>query len=271
MHSTFTLLSILRYSAAKAWSDMWRMYSPLSWTFGWMSRVVMQVVFFAVIGILLDSPDAIRYLFIGGAVMITATEALNSVASITWERWQGTMPLLVAAPSRMWPVFVSGSVQWVPSGVLTSSVGLFAIAPIFGVAWTPGRAMAAFACLIVAAITTYFFAMFLGALALAATSIRSLISNVAQIGMMLVCGVVVPISYWPGILQNLGRALPLTHALAAVRDIADPPVGVSLTARVGTGVGLATLVGLGWLLAAALLLERLAAFGRRSGSIDFAD
>lgn len=264
-------LRVMRYSTYNAWVDMWSMYSPLGWAVGWVSRVLMQVMFFAIIGVLLGSPEAVRYLFIGAAVMVTAMEALTSVASTTWERRQGTMPLLVAAPSRLWPVFVGRSIQWVPSGVLTASVALFALGPFFGVTLTPVRAVAVFGCLVVAGVTTYFLAMVLGAVVLTAMSMRNVVSNIAQVLMMLICGVMVPVTFWPEPVQAAAQAVPLTHALAAVRTLTDTPAGAPVAGEALAAVGLALAVGAAWLAVAALILERLAAAGRRSGSIEFAD
>lgn len=264
-------LRVLRYSTYNAWVDMWAMYSPAGWAVGWVSRVLMQVIFFAIIGRLLESSDAVRYLFVGMVVMVAAMEALTSVASTTWERRQGTMPLLVAAPTRLWPVFVGRSVQWVPSGILTSSVAMFGLGPLFGVTFSPGRAVAVFGCLVVASISTYFLAMVLGAMVLAAMSLRNVVSNIAQALMVLVCGVVVPVAFWPAPVQAAAQAVPLTHAVAAVRVLADAPAGAPVAGEVLGQIGLALAVGLGWLIVAALVLERLAAAGRRSGSIEFAD
>jgi ABC-2 type transport system permease protein len=261
----------IRYSTYNAWVDMWAMYSPLGWVVGWMSRAMLQVVFFAIIGVLLDSPDAVRFLFIGVAVMIAATEALTSTATTTWERRQGTMPLLVAAPTRLWPVFAGRSIQWIPSGVLTASVALFGLGPFFGVTFSPVRAVAVFGCLIVASVTTYCLAMVLGAIVLNAMSLRNVVANVAQVLTTLTCGVTVPVTFWPGWVQATVQAVPLTHALSSVRTLADTPAGTPVAAEVLTGVGPALAVGAGWLVLAALMLERLAVAGRRSGSIEFAD
>jgi ABC-2 type transport system permease protein len=271
MPDLLTPLRILRYSTVNAWADMWVMYSPLGWATAWLGRVVMQVVFFAMIGVLLDSPDAVRFLFIGNAVMITSLEALIAVASTTWERRQGTLPLLVASPSRLWPVFVGRSVQWLPSGVVTASVALFAVGPAFGVTWTPARALAAFGCLVVVAVSTYCVSLTLAALVLAVMELRNVVSNIAHVVMMLTCGVMVPVSFWPGWVQGLAQALPLTHALAAVRTLADAPPGAAVTGDVAADLVTALGIGAVWLAIAALLLERLAASGRRTGSIEFAD
>jgi ABC-2 type transport system permease protein len=263
-------LRVLRRSAANAWADLTVVYTPVTWTVGWLGRVVTQVVFFALIGVLLRSPEQVRYLFVGNAVMATAMEAMMCVASTTWERRAGTLPLLVAAPSRLWPVFVGRSLQWLPSGIATASVALFIVGPLFGITWTAGRAAAAFGCLVVVALSTYCLGLALAAVVLAAMNLRNIVSNVSYTGMMLICGVMVPVGFWPGWVQALARTIPLTHALAAVRTLAAPP-GTPLAGRVTTGCALALATGLGWLALAAVLLEVLAAVGRRTGSIEFVD
>lgn len=264
-------LRVVRYSLANAWADMWVMYSPLTWTLGWLGRVVAQVIFFAIIGILLDSPEATRYLFIGNAVLVTAMEALLVIPSSTWERRQGTMPLLVASPSLLSPVFVGRSVQWLPSGVLTSSVALFAVGPAFGVTWTLGTALATVGCLVVVAVTTYCLGLVVAACVLAAMELRNVASGIVYMTMMLICGVMVPATFWPGWVQAIAQALPLTHALSAIRVLADPPAGGVPAEQVLLPLLVAAGIGGGWLLLAALLLEWLAAAGRRSGSIEYAD
>ncbi len=250
---------------------MWVIFSPLTWSLGWVGRVLVQVVFFALIGLLLDSDDAVRYLFIGNAVMITAMEATMSVTTATWERRQGTLPLLVAAPTRLWPVFVGRSLQWLPTGVITASVALFALGPAFGVGWTPTRALTVLACLVVVAMATYCFALLLGALVLSAMDLHNVISNVAQATTMLIAGVMVPMTFWPGWVQAAAQALPLTHGLAAIRTVIDSPTVAPVAGEVMIGLLVTIGVGAAWLLVAALLLEYLAVTGRRSGSIEFAE
>ena len=271
MHEILRPLRVLRYSAANAWADMWVIFSPLTWSLGWVSRVLVQVVFFALIGLLLESEEAVRYLFIGNAVMITAMEALMSVTTTTWERRQGTMPLLVIAPTRLWPVFVGRSVQWLPTGVITASVALFVLGPAFGVGWTPTRALTVLGCLVVVSVATYCFALFLSAIVLTAIDLHNVISNMAQATTMLIAGVMVPVSFWPGWVEAIAQALPLTHGLAAIRSVVAAPAVAPVAGEVVPGVLLTLGVGAIWLLSAALLLERVAAAGRRSGSIEFTE
>lgn len=197
--------------------------------------------------------------------MVTAHEVMMCVASTTWERTAGTLPLLVAAPTRLWPVFVGRSLHWLPSGVATASVALFAVGPAFGIRWTPVSAVAAFGCLVLVAVTTYGFGLAIAAVVLAAPNLRNVVSNVVITLMMLVCGVMVPVSFWPAWVGVLARAVPLTHGLAAVRAVAAGDGGALGHCAAALAVGGA------WYIVAALLLERLATRGRRTGSIDFTD
>lgn len=89
--------------------------------------------------------------------------------------------------------------------------------------------------------------------------------------MMLICGVMVPVSFWPGWMQVIAQTLPLTHGLAAVRALADPTASPVAAGEVALPLLVAGGLGAGWLLLAALLPERLASAGRRTGSIEFAD
>lgn len=260
-------LVVLRHSAANAWADLRVIYTPVSWTFGWLGRIVMQVVFFALVGLLLDSPEQTRFLFVGNAVMVTAHEVMMCVASSTWERMAGTLPLLVVAPSRLWPVFVGRSLQWLPSGVATASVALFVVGPAFGLEWTVGSAAGAFGCLVLVAVTTYGFGLAVAAVVLAFVSLRNVVSNVVVTLMMLVCGVMVPVSFWPPWVGRIADAVPLTHGVAAVRAVHDGAGPAVVLGRCGAALA----VGAVWYVVAALLLERLAARGRRTGSIDFAE
>jgi ABC-2 type transport system permease protein len=249
---------------------MWVMFTPASWTFGYLSRLLTQVIFFALIGVLLDSPDLVRFLFIGNAVVFMAFEAFISVATTTWERRQGTLPLLVAAPLPLWPVFVGRSVQWLPTGLLSSSAALFALGPFFGVTWRLTQALAVCAALVVIGVSMYCMALVFGALVLAAMEMRNVVYNVATTAMMMICGVMVPLAFWPDWVGAVANAVPLTHGLTAIRTLAESPSVGPVAREVGTHLLVAVGIGAVWLIAAAVLLERLAALGRRSGSIDFA-
>lgn len=263
-----TLWRAVLASTRNAWADFAAAFTPLSWTFGWLGRIVAQVIFYALIGSLLGSEEKVRYLYIGAAVLATAMETMLVVPTSTRERYSGTLPLLVASPSPLWPVFLGRSVQVLPSGIATASVALFLIGPLFGLRFTFATGLAAFGVLVLVAFTTYGYALALGALVLRHMRVRNWATNLSYIVMMLVCGVTVPLTFWPLWMQGVGYVFPLTHGLDAIRHLED---GSATVPVVLSDIGLAVLVSLVWYVIGAYSLERLATTGRRDGSIEFAE
>ncbi|GAB3538417.1 hypothetical protein GCM10027403_24790 [Arthrobacter tecti] len=259
-------LNVVRSAAHIALADFRTVYSPLTWCVGWLGRVIMQVLFFAVIGLLLKEPGAILYLFIGQAVFLTASETLFAIQSTQWERASGTLGLLTVAPARSWPVFVGRSLQWMPSGVGTASIVLFGIGPLLGVEWSLPAAVAAVVGLACVACGTYGMALFVAAFVLRVPHWRNVVANLVQSAHTLLCGVVVPVGFWPEGVQLVAQVFPITHGLAAIRAVQG-----TQSVSVGTigQLGLCLSIGLGWLVLAVFMFERFAQHGRRTGSIDF--
>lgn len=259
------LWRIIGAAMRTAWADLRTTYTPLTWSVGWLGRIVMQVAFFALIGLLLDDADAVVYLFVGQAVMACVVEVFMSVASTTWERAIGTLALLVSAPGELWPVFVGRSVQWLPSGIATASVALFAVGPFFGVSWTLPAALAAFGVLVLTAVSMYPVALCVASVVLRGPRWRNVASNVSHVLVMLISGVTVPTLIWPGWVQVVGQGLPITHGLAVIRDLqaAAASVGPALAGAAWTA-GL----GLVWFVLAGVGFTMFGEAGRRDGSID---
>jgi ABC-2 type transport system permease protein len=259
--------TVLRQSALAGFADYAILYTPRSWTFGWLGRVLCQVAFFALIGRLLGSPEAEHSLLVGNAVMMAAVDSLFVVSSTTWERRAGTLPLLVCSPTSPLLVFTGRSVQWVVSGTATTLISLFGLGLLFGVPMATPAALAAVPLVALVSTATYFFGLTLGALVLRAMELRIVVNNVIQLVMMAICGVQVPVEFWPRWVEYVATVLPVTHGLAAVRTaLAGGPAG-----RVAAEGALEAAVAAGWLVLAGLVFDRLAERGRRDGSIEFGD
>lgn len=259
-------LRIVGYSAANAWADMRAIYTWKTWTIGWLGRMLAQVTFFTLLGRVVGGSAGATYLVVGNALMTCVIESMSVVASTSWERAAGTLGLLAASRARLTPVFVGRSLQWPVSGTGTSLVALFVLGPLFGLRWRPGQILPAVVLVMLTAITTYFVGLMLAALVLNVSRIRNIVSNVAYWVMMAICGVQVPVGYWPHWVRWLADALPLTHLLAALRALVG---GQGLTVVAGhAAAGL--LAGLVWLTAAHCAFTVLLRRGRREGTIEFA-
>lgn len=258
-------LRVLRWSAASALADLRAIYTWKTWTFAWLLRILCQVAFYALIGRLLGSDDAVEYLLIGNAVFVGVGSVLFIVPSTSWERAAGTLPLLIASPSRPFVVFAGRSAQWIIDALGVSVISLFGIGLVFGLHFPFPAALWAIAILLVTFLSVYWFGLAVAGLILGRPALRNVAGNVAGLTIMILAGVQVPTAFWPDWLQVVAQGLPVTHGLLAIRQVLDGRGDVSGL------VALEVAVGFAWFLVAAVTFRMLAERGRRDGSIEFGD
>lgn len=258
-------LRIFARAARTGLGDLRTNYTWWSWASGWLLRCLMEVAFFGLIGLLLQSREAIFFLLIGRGLFVGVAEVMWVIQSTAWERASGTLPLLVTAPGRVWPVFAGRSTQWLPSAMATSLVSLLIVPAAFGFVLTPAE-LAAFVVVVpVTIVASYGFALPIAALVLRRPSWRNAASNVTHNVMGLVCGVLVPVAFWPLPVQWFAQVFPVTHSLAGLRSVLEggdaswPLLVVSLAVTLALGAL--------WFVVGAWLLERFAE-AARDGSID---
>jgi ABC-2 type transport system permease protein len=256
---------IFRVAVMSGIADFRTIYTWRTWLAGWLLRVLFQVAFFALIGRLLDSPETTRYLLVGNAASIAAVEACFVCASTVWERQTGSLPLLVAAPASPLIAFAGRSVFWLGSGTVSASIALFALAPVFSVDLPLARTPLAVLAIVVVGVSVYCFALVLAGFVLRAPEMRNIAGNVAHLSLAVLCGVQVPVTYWPEPVQVVASVLPMNHGLAALRALLDgePLAGACWSLLLECAVAAA------WFGVAALTFNRFVEGGRRSGSIEF--
>jgi ABC-2 type transport system permease protein len=261
-----TAPTVLRYAVASGFADFAVVYTWRGWLFGWLSRVLCQVAFFALIGRLLGSATATRYLLIGNAVLIAVIESTLVIASSQAERRAGTLPLLLAAPTSLALVFTGRGVQWLASGTASASIALFALAPAFGVRLPLPGALLAVPLIAAVSASAYALGLCLAALVLRAGQLRNLVGNLTWWLIGLGAGVQVPATFWPRWLRVVAAGLPATHGLHAIRAVTGGDWAAALR-----GAALELAVGSGWLALAVLAFHRFARRARRHGNVDFGD
>lgn len=258
-------LRIFAFAARTGLGDLRTNYTWWSWASGWLLRCLMEVAFFGLIGLLLQSREAIFFLLIGRGLFVGVAEVMWVIQSTAWERASGTLPLLVTAPGRVWPVFAGRSTQWLPSATATSLVCLLVVPAAFGFALTPVE-LAAFVLVVpVTIVASYGFALPIAALVLRRPSWRNAASNVTHNVMGLVSGVLVPVAFWPLPVQWFAQIFPVTHSLSGLRTVLEggdaswPLFVLSLAVTLALGAL--------WFVVGSWLLERFAE-AARDGSID---
>lgn len=266
MKSARETAAVLRYAFLSGWHDYQTIYTWKTWLVGWFLRVVAQVSFFGLIGQLLGSQQATEFLVVGNAVLLAALGTMFSIASTSWERWQGTLPLLVACPTGSVLVFLGRSTFWIPDAISSSLGTFFVCAAIFDIALPWPSVLLVVPLVTLVALSTYCLGVFLGGLVVRNPNLRNLVANLTWLTMAAICGVNVPLSFDPEPLRWLANGLPLTHGLQAIRGIVDGEAASTIAVQ----AGLEAVVGAIFLALAFLTFDRFAERGRRDGTIEFA-
>jgi ABC-2 type transport system permease protein len=107
------------------------------------------------------------------------------------------------------------------------------------------------------------FGLTLGSIGMRARDVF-MIANVAYYLMWLLCGVNIPLDALPGWLEQIGRLMPLTHGIAAAREIAAGASLGSVSGLVWTEVA----VGVAWGTIAFGLVRWFEYEGRRRASLE---
>jgi ABC-2 type transport system permease protein len=144
---------------------------------------------------------------------------------------------------------------------------LFLLGPALGIRYSAPQALAVVLGLAVSVAGTYALALACAAVVLRAARYRNLASNLVHAVMALICGVNVPVGFWPIPIQWFAQIFPVTHGLGAARSALAAEGGHVITAAV-PHLATAAVISLAWFIIAVLLLEHFASSARRSGTID---
>lgn len=258
---------VLRHATAFAITELGAIYSWQVWVFGWVLRILAQIIFYTLIGVLLDDPEVVKFLLIGNVALIAGSSGMFAIASTQWERYAGTLPLLVAAPSRVMWVFLGRSVEWLADGLATSVLGLLIVGSIFDVSLSISQILRVVPLLLLVIVATYGMGTFLGAIVLRKPDVRNVVLNLATGVMAIVTGANFPVEFLATPVQWFAHIFPLTHGLRAIRET----IAGAQWSAIAPDVGICLGVGVLWIAIAALTFERFAESGRQDGSIEFGD
>lgn len=256
----------MRFAAVSGfWDTLGSVYTPTSWLFGLFARMLAQVAFFASLGRVLGTQEAVRFLLVGNVAMAAAASSLTVTTATVGERHSGTLPLLVASPSTPLTVLMGRGASFIPNGLVTALGAALIVGPLFGVTLPALRIPALVALLVLVGLTTYMAATFLAGLVLRAPATQRTVANVGRLTMMAFCGVSVPLGFFPDAVQWAASVLPLTHGVEAIREL----YGSARFTVILADAGLEALVALGWMTSSLATFGRLAEHGRRDGSVVF--
>lgn len=170
---------------------------------------------------------------------------------------------MLASPASRLALFLGRAVPSIATGFLVATISFVLGAAILGVTVEADEILGLCVAVIASSYACTAFGLSLGALGLRGRNI-SLFADTVGGCMLLVSGANVPIDRLPEWLQAIGSVLPLTHGIAAAREIAD---GASL-AEAGNLIVTELLVGSSYLVIRLLLLRLFEYEVRRTATLN---
>lgn len=246
--------------------EFFAIYSPIGYVLSFVPRVGLQLAFFYLVAEFVGGKDLRAFLLVGNAAQLSVHTVLVFASNgIGRELSGGTLVLLLATPARAALVLTGRGLAVAANGVLTAAIGLAIALVAIGAPVGPGHLLAAAGLLTVMALSSYGLALALGGAMLRYPAYMAVASNLVAIGMMVLCGVTVPVEFMPAPLQALATILPLTHGLAALRALlagGPPEQIVALVVR-------EVIIGIGYLLVATAAFRYFLQRARQRGTLDF--
>lgn len=243
LSSTVRLLALGVVSSA---TDHRRMFTWRSWTFGWLARLLAQVIFFSLLGRLLQDAALERYAAVGNALVLAPLAALGVVSSLSMERRTGTLQFLLLGRAGPFPVLASRGLYWPADGLLTSTAALLLVPPLLGISLPLDRLWRLVPGALLIAASAYALGLALAGVSIRWPESRTYLTAMTSIGLLVLTGVntQAPESGPAGVLAHL---LPVTNGLAGQRAVlAGEPALADFRGE--------ALVALGWLAVAYLVL-----------------
>jgi ABC-2 type transport system permease protein len=180
---------------------------------------LFQLIFFTKLGQYAHAESRDFYV-VGNSVQVCSMAAVYGMTmAISNERQMQTLGPLLASPANRAAVFLGRGVPVLANGLIVSSFTFAVGALLLGFRPGVGSVPALAAIVLVTVASCTCFGMLLGSLGL---RIKDVFfgSNLAYFMMLLLCGVNIPLDVLPGWLSAIGRCLPLTHGIAAAREVA---------------------------------------------------
>lgn len=222
-----------------------------------------QILFFAYLGRTAHL-ESDSWFVVGNAVQSASLAALFGMGfAIDGERWSQTLSAVLATPANRAALFLGRAFPVLVNAAVTAAVGFLGGALLLGFR-PPASTIPKLAVLVVlASFACTGLGMLTGAVGLRLRDVP-IIANLTMAVLLIFCGVNVPLDKLPRWMHVTAEGLPLTHAIAASRRVAE---GASLRS-VGPQVSVELALGVAYLVTGLVLLRWFEREGRAHGTLD---
>ena len=212
-------LSVFFVGGNIAYRGLFNWIRPATYIPTMLGSPLFQLIFFTKLGQFAHAESRDFYI-VGNSVQVCAMSSVYGMTmAVANERWFGTLGPLLASPANRSAVFLGRGLPVLVNGLFVSAftflIGVLLLGFRPGLDAVPALALV----VVVTVVSCTAFGMLLGSIGLRAKDFF-FAANLAYFLMLLFCGVNIPLDVLPGWMSAVGRLLPLTHGIAAAREVA---------------------------------------------------
>lgn len=208
----FLSSAVFSYRAQFSWLN------PTMWLTMKFVLTLSQMAFFVFVGLFIRGPSVVPFIAIGNALQTVSWNTVFSVINITsHDKWDGTLPLVLATPASRLPLFIGRAMIHVFDGMLSVAVSFFFAAFIFRVDFGQANWLALILTVFVTALTMAGFGLLIGGLSFYFRE-PLIFANIFLFTLLIFCGINFPVQDLPQFIQPVSYAIPLTYGVSAARS-----------------------------------------------------
>jgi ABC-2 type transport system permease protein len=236
--------------------------NPAMWITMKFVLSLSQMAFFVFVGIFAGAPVA--FIAVGNALQSISWNTVFSVINITGhDKWDGTLPLVLATPANRLPLYVGRAMIHVLDGILSAAISFVFAAFIFGVDFSQTNPLALIVAIVLTAFTMAGFGLLIGGFCFFFRN-PMVFANIFTFCLLLFCGVNFPVASLPSVIQPVSYIFPLTYGLTAARNAI---VGQDLI-QIGPTLAIQLVVGVASMLIGYVLFRSFENNARKTGKME---
>jgi len=216
--------------------------NPAMWITMKFVLSLSQMAFFAFVGVFAGA--SVPFIAIGNALQSLSWNTVFSVINITGhDKWDGTLPLVLATPAHRMPLFIGRAMIHVLDGLISVAISFAFAAFIFGVNFGQADVLALTLTVFLTAFTMAGFGLLIGGLSFFFRN-PMVFANIFTFVLLIFCGVNFPVQSLPTVIQPISYLFPLTYGITAARSAISGGnlIQIAPTLALQLVVGLAAMV-----------------------------
>ena len=190
--------------------------NPAMWITMKFVLSLSQMAFFAFVGVFAGA--SVPFIAIGNALQSLSWNTVFSVINITGhDKWDGTLPLVLATPAHRMPLFIGRAMIHVLDGLISVAISFAFAAFIFGVNFGQADVLVLTLTVFLTAFTMAGFGLFIGGLSFFFRN-PMVFANIFTFVLLIFWGVNFPVQSLPTVIQPISYLFPLTYGITAARS-----------------------------------------------------